>query len=142
MDCKSFADNNDSFWPTYEARPSVLQAKLGLQDFTPAASPRQPPVSEPELPGEELTVEELGDLEEASNAAILQVYAALLIGFLVAPWPEACKEAAAALSSNSLAPIKNGIQHCLQFYKDAGAITVKTQQSLRRLLDTLAEVHL
>ena len=68
----------------------------------------------------------------------MEVYAALLIGFLIAPAPQLRAEATAALSGGSLEAVRAGVQRCLKFYLDAGAITERTEQSLRNLLSSLS----
>ena len=89
--------------------------------------------------GGEITVEQLARHEEDGRAAIVEVYAALLIGFLVGPAPQLRDEATAALPGGSLEPVRAGVQRCLKFYLDAGAITERTEESLRNLLSSLSE---
>lgn len=65
------------------------------------------------------------------------MYAALLIGFLVAPGPQLRAEVAAVLPCGSIAPVVEGVQKCLDFYLSTGSITQKTEQSLRGLVASL-----
>lgn len=79
----------------------------------------------------------LAEHEEAGKAAILQVYAALLVGFLVVARGELRARACAVLACGSLDPVVAGVSRCLRFYTDAGAITERTQASLTNLLTAL-----
>lgn len=54
---------------------------------------------------------------------------------------ERMQQAQSAMPSGDLAPIARGVQQCLGFYLRAGAITPRTERSLRRLAASL-QVHL
>ena len=88
-------------------------------------------------PGLEITEAQLAQQEEEGAASIVETYAALLLGFLVAQDPTLRAEAAAAMPGNSLDPVVAGVQRCLRFYMDTGAITERTEASLRSLLADL-----
>lgn len=106
-----------------------------LQEFSPREG--VPPGEGAEPGCDELTADELARQEEEGKAAILQVYSALLIGFLVAPRPQLQAEVRGSLAGGSLQAVAAGVQRCLHFYLDAGAITEKSERSLRHLLASL-----
>ena len=47
-------------------------------------------------------------------------------------------QARGALPGGDLAPVARGVQQCLVFYLKAGAITPRTEASLKRLAASLA----
>ncbi len=86
---------------------------------------------------EEVTLDSLEAGEGQGAASILEAYAAILAGFLVEGDAAARAEAAALLPDGSLAPVVAAVARCLQFYLTAGAITRRTEDSLRALLAAL-----
>lgn len=87
--------------------------------------------------GEEVTLDALEGGEGTGAASIVEVYAAILLGFLVEGEPGARAAAAAALPTGTLAPVVAAVARCLAFYLTAGAITKGSETSLRRLLASL-----
>eukprot|EP00884_Botryococcus_braunii_P011921 jgi/Botrbrau1/2072/Bobra.0047s0035.1 len=87
--------------------------------------------------GVEVTEAALRRGEEEGNAAIVEVYASLLLAFLLEGDPAACEEAAAMLPGGSLQGVVGAVERCLSFYLDTGAITARTEAGLRRLLASL-----
>lgn len=73
----------------------------------------------------------------AGAASIVEVYAAILLGFLVEGCPAARAQAAALLPTASLEPVVAAVQRCLLFYVSAGAMTKGNEESLRALLEAL-----
>ena len=67
----------------------------------------------------------------------MEVYSAILLGFLVEGCPAARREAAALLPGASLAPVVAAVERCLHFYVSTGAITKGNEDSLRGLLASL-----
>jgi hypothetical protein len=71
---------------------------------------------------------------------MVEVYAAILLGFLVEGDQAARAEAAALLPGGAgLAPVVAAVERCLAFYVSAGAITKGSERSLRELLQSLRE---
>ena len=62
----------------------------------------------------------------------------MLIGFLAVSKSSLWKEAEAYLTGHSLRPVEAKVQQCLKFYLAAGAITKKTEDSLKHLVATMA----
>lgn len=91
----------------------------------------------PRLGGGEVTEQQLADHEDDGAASIVEVYAALLYGFLLADDPEL--QAVTVSKLGSLQPIVSAIKKCLSFYVDAGAITSQNEESLRKLLASLPD---
>lgn len=88
---------------------------------------------------DEVTLDTLETGEEQGAGLIVEVYAAILLGFLIDGDAGAQSEAAALLPGGTLDPVIAAVARCLQFYINAGAITSKTEGSLRRLLASLKE---
>lgn len=87
--------------------------------------------------GEEVTLDALQHGEGEAAASIIEVYAAILLGFLVEGDKKAQNEAAQQLPENSMKPVISAVQKCLNFYVTAGALTQRTEASLRALLASL-----
>lgn len=83
----------------------------------------------------EVTEQHLDDNEDEGAASIVEVYAALLFGFLLAD--DEAMQTAAISKLGSLRPVISAIKKCLSFYVDAGAITTQNEESLRKLLASL-----
>ena len=86
---------------------------------------------------EEVTLDALQHGEGEAAASIVEVYAAILLGFLVEGDKNAQKEAAKVLPGNSMECVLSAVQKCLHFYVTAGALTQRTEASLRALLASL-----
>ena len=86
---------------------------------------------------EEVTLDALQHGEGEAAASIVEVYAAILLGFLVEGNKEAQKNAVMYLPGETMAPVVSAVQKCLQFYVAAGALTQRTEASLRALLASL-----
>lgn len=108
-----------------------------IATVTAAAVPEPAKDQEEEAAAEEVTLDALQDGEGEAAASIVEVYAAILLGFLVEGDKEAQKAAAELLPGKSLAPVVSAVQRCLNFYVTAGAITQRTEASLRALLASL-----
>ena len=83
----------------------------------------------------EVTEQHLDDDEAEGAASIVEVYSALLFGFLLAN--DEVMQTAAISKLGSLQPVISAIKKCLSFYVDAGAITTQNEESLRKLLASL-----
>ncbi|KAK9817241.1 hypothetical protein WJX72_011651 [[Myrmecia] bisecta] len=90
-------------------------------------------------PSDEVTEQQLADSEEDGTAAILEAYAAVLLGFLLERDLSLRPVAAALMPEGSLDPVISAIHRCLQFYVQTGSITQQTEASLRNLLTTLEQ---
>ncbi|KIY96796.1 hypothetical protein MNEG_11166 [Monoraphidium neglectum] len=75
--------------------------------------------------------------DNAGEAAIVEAYSAMLLGFLLRGSPGLQHAAAARLAGGSLEPVAAAIQRCLAFYVTAGAITEGTRGKLVQLLEEL-----
>jgi hypothetical protein len=75
----------------------------------------------------------MGSIDGSGTASIVEVYAALLLGFMVAGHPELQAEAAARLPGDGLAGMRASIRRCLAFYTSAGAITDASRATLQAL---------
>jgi len=73
----------------------------------------------------------------AGEAAIVEAYSAMLIGFLLRGSPRLQQLAAGLLTGGSLQPVVAAIRRCLTFYVTAGAITESTRNKLVQLLTEL-----
>ena len=100
-----------------------------------ATSRRSSATPSPGLSGGEVTEQHLTADEDEGAASIVEVYSALLFGFLLSD--DEAMQAAAADQLGSLQPIISAIRKCLSFYVDAGAITTQNEESLRKLLASL-----
>ncbi|DBB08404.1 TPA: hypothetical protein ACH3X3_008557 [Trebouxia sp. C0006] len=100
-----------------------------------ASSRRSSMSPSPHHSGGEVTEQQLADHENDGAASIVEVYAALLYGFLLAD--DSALQAVAVSTLGSLQPIISSIKKCLSFYVDAGAITSQNEDSLRKLLASL-----
>lgn len=67
----------------------------------------------------------------------MEVYASILLGFLVEGCPKAHATAAALLPTGSLESVACAVRRCLHFYVSAGAMTKGNEDSLRALLASL-----
>lgn len=86
---------------------------------------------------EEVTLDALQHGEGEAAASIVEVYAAILLGFLVEGDKKAQEEASTVLPGNSMDCVISAVQKCLHFYVTAGALTQRTEASLRALLASL-----
>lgn len=73
----------------------------------------------------------------AGAGSIVEVYTAVLLGFLIEGSPSLQKTAAALLPTHSVGPVVAAIARCLDFYVRTGAMTKKNEDSLRHLLASL-----
>ncbi|BDA42662.1 hypothetical protein COCOBI_03-5550 [Coccomyxa sp. Obi] len=89
-------------------------------------------------PGLEVTEEQLLANEEEGAASIVEVYAALVLGFMIEDDP-ALRQEVECLLEGGVATVSMAVERCLQFYVNAGAITRSTEESLRALLASLQE---
>lgn len=86
---------------------------------------------------EEVTLDALQHGEGEAAASIVEVYAAILLGFLVEGDKKAQEEASKILPGKSMECVLSAVQKCLHFYVTAGALTQRTEASLRALLASL-----
>jgi hypothetical protein len=89
--------------------------------------------------GAELTEAELVHAEGSGVASILEMYAAMLLGFMLQGNTGLRPAAAARLRGASLAPVVAVIHSSLAFYLQAGAITDVSKEVLVRLLRDLGQ---
>ena len=61
----------------------------------------------------------------------------MLIGFLAVSKPELWTQAEESLTNRSLSEVLAKVEQCLEFYTTAGAITEKTEQSLKTLVTAM-----
>ncbi len=86
---------------------------------------------------EEVTLDALQHGEGEAAASIVEVYAAILLGFLVEGDKKAQEDASKVLPGKSMECVISAVQKCLHFYVTAGALTQRTEASLRALLASL-----
>ena len=70
------------------------------------------------------------------------MYASLLAGFLISSDPALQQIVGRSLAAGSIQPVIDGVQRCLEFYMSTGAITERTESSLKTLLVTLSGMEL
>lgn len=87
--------------------------------------------------GDEVTLDSLRHGEGEAIGSIVEVYAAILLGFMLEGDIEAQKEASSLLPGKCLLPVVVAVRNCLHFYVNAGALTQRTETSLRALLASL-----
>ncbi|GFH05752.1 uncharacterized protein HaLaN_00263 [Haematococcus lacustris] len=85
----------------------------------------------------EVTEADLGEGASGGEASIVQVYASLLLGFLIQDCPASLEEAVSLLPGRTLQPVQTAIQRMLLFYVQAGAITNATRDAMVKLLQQL-----
>ena len=100
-----------------------------------SASSRASVMSPSPASGTEMTEDTLAEREDEGAASIVEVYAALLLGFLLAE--DSALQDAAIKSLGSLRPVLSAIEKCLSFYVNAGAIMSQNEESLKKLLTSL-----
>ena len=71
-----------------------------------------------------------------------QMYAAVVIGFLVEGCSTRQTAAAAVLPGGNLTAVTSAVQRCLQFYTITGSLSEVNQQNLRSLLVPSAALHI
>lgn len=79
----------------------------------------------------------LQDDNSAGEASIVEAYCAMLLGFLVRDCQEVSQCVVQMLEGQSLQPIMEAVQRCLDFYISTGAITDHTRNTLEDLLEHL-----
>jgi hypothetical protein len=78
----------------------------------------------------------------ASEASIVEVYAGILLGFLVRDGgPDLAAAVAALLPGGNLDALSSSTARCLDFYVRTGAITDHTRVTLEQLLQQLAVLN-
>ncbi len=77
--------------------------------------------------------------EALAQASILEVYSAMLLGFMVQGHVALQRRAAALLRGESLAPVVTAVERFLHFYVSAGAITAASRDALVQLLVELKQ---
>ena len=87
--------------------------------------------------GGEVTLDTLDIREDVGTGSIIEVYASILLGFLVEGDEAARKEASGELPGGSLECVVSAVERALNFYVSAGAITQGSEQSLRSLVASL-----
>lgn len=85
----------------------------------------------------EVTLDALHQGDREAAASVIEIYAAILLGFLIDGAPIAQREAATLLPGGTLEPVVMAVKKCLGFYLTAGALTQRTEASLRGLLNSL-----
>lgn len=74
------------------------------------------------------------DENSAGEASIVEAYCAMLLGFMVRDSSEVAQCVPHMLEGQSLQPIVDAVQRCLNFYISTGAITDHTRNTLDELL--------
>lgn len=80
----------------------------------------------------------LEDDNSAGEASIVEAYCAMLLGFLVRDCQDVAQCVPKMLEGQSLQPIVEAVQRCLNFYISTGAITEHTRNTLEELLQQLS----
>jgi len=88
---------------------------------------------------QEVTAADMQRAEGAGAASILQVYAAMLLGFLVADQAPLQAAAAGLLPQGGLGGVLAAIRRCLSFYVNAGAITEASRDTLAAMTRRLEQ---
>ncbi|MEW5298810.1 MAG: hypothetical protein WDW36_001893 [Sanguina aurantia] len=95
--------------------------------------------------GHEMTAEELADEgaehKDQAEASIVAVYAAMLLGFLIADDEARLVEACAVLSGGTVRLVVTVVERALLFYNSAGAITESSSQLMMAMLGKLKLVE-
>lgn len=111
---------------------TILEIVAKLFDL--CSTEESTPITSTSVDDNEVTLESLRDSEGQAMGSIIGAYSGILLGFLVVNDLEACAKAKCMLSTNSLRPLIGVIQKCFAFYRNVGALTPKTEASLRDLL--------
>lgn len=94
--------------------------------------------SKHEVTAEQLAHEQDEDEHESdAEASIVAMYAAILLGFLIADDNARVQQACATLSSSNLSSVVSAIERCLLFYTSAGAITEGSKELMTVMLGKL-----
>lgn len=88
---------------------------------------------------DEVTLETLNKKNREASGSIIELYSAVLLGFLVEGDRKAQEQAADRLPGGKLSPVVSAIRRCLGFYLATGALTKETEDSLRNLLASLEQ---
>ncbi|KAL4437365.1 hypothetical protein ABPG75_004504 [Micractinium tetrahymenae] len=89
----------------------------------------------------EISADCLALREDLDVKSMAEVYAAVLLGFLIQDCPEARGQAAALLPGRSLDGVAAAVEHALDFYATMGAMTQDNVDNLRGLLASLQPDH-
>ncbi|GAX75747.1 hypothetical protein CEUSTIGMA_g3190.t1 [Chlamydomonas eustigma] len=128
--------------PAVVSRDMSMHASLVINedptDSTPVVAHafQSPTIRKPVV---EVTADELSGGYEDGEAAIVQSYSAVLLGFLVIDCEASRSLACSLLCGNSLTAIRTAIKRCLDFYSQTGAITDSCRMSLTMLLEGLEQ---
>jgi hypothetical protein len=87
--------------------------------------------------GDEITLDSLQRGEGKAMGSIVSVYSGILLAFLVVDDATTYAHAISLLPYDSMTPVIVIIRKCLAFYKNVGALTSKTEQSLHDLIRKL-----
>lgn len=87
--------------------------------------------------GNEVTADDLDVDEAEGEASIVEVYAAMLLGFLIEEDSSLRQQAASLLPGGTLEPIVAAVEKCLEFYVRADAITDSSSTKLKNLVASL-----
>ena len=117
---------------------SMLEFLIAL--FMVSGRHHDPPPYAPDVQNE-VTLDSLQHGEGEAVGSIIEVYCGILVAFIVMNNPMEREKAKNLLPGSSLYPITQAVQNCLAFYTSAGAMTPKTEQSLKNLLQKLHETE-
>jgi len=87
----------------------------------------------------EVTADDLESDELEGKASIVEVYAAMLLGFMVSSDAGLRSKAAELLPHGSFEPVVSAIERCLQFHTQTDTITDATGTKLRNLIECLKD---
>lgn len=87
----------------------------------------------------EISADCLAAREDLDVRSMAEVYAAVLLGFLIQDCPDARRQAAALLPGRSLDGVAAAVGRALDFYATMGAMTQDNMDNLRGLLTSLQE---
>ena len=86
---------------------------------------------------DEVTADDLEVDEADGEASIVEVYAAMLLGFLVEEDPKLRRRAEEMLPGESLDAVIGAIERCLEFYVRTDTIAESTTVKLKKLIASL-----
>lgn len=87
--------------------------------------------------GGEVTLDSLREGEGKAMGSAVSVYSGILLGFMIAEDPLAYSQSLELLPFETLDPVITTITKCLAFYKGLGALTPRTEVTLKDLITKL-----
>lgn len=86
---------------------------------------------------EDVTLDTLQGKDDAGAGSIIELYASILLGFIIEESQNARNEAASRLPGRDLESVTEAVERALHFYVSTGAITQRSERNLRELVDAL-----